>query len=212
MTEPLVLPAPALSRQRLLAALTRILAVLLLPAAFVRNPAHPLRVSANWALSLRFPAEDLRGLSTDTRAALIAARSEALWRDGQLIGVTLGYRTPSGNWRSTSARSTEQAHRGRPGPGSCHRTNPPTSAASLSTYVPGKAHCGSSDTGTTTDYTGATTTNGGTSNTTPEPPHAGYRHPPENQWSRTSVRRYRDRALSPRRGRAVVHPVRPPER
>lgn len=94
MTEPLVLPAPALSRQRLLAALTRILAVLLLPAAFVRNPAHPLRVSANWALSLRFPAEDLRGLSIGTRAALLAARSQALWRDGQLIGVTSGYRDP----------------------------------------------------------------------------------------------------------------------
>ncbi|RZQ62490.1 D-alanyl-D-alanine carboxypeptidase family protein [Amycolatopsis suaedae] len=94
-TEPFVVPAPALTRERVLAALTRVLAVLLVPFAVLRNPAHPLRVAANWALSLRFPAEDLRGLTGATRSALLAARSLALWRDGQLVGVTSGYRDPA---------------------------------------------------------------------------------------------------------------------
>ena len=41
---------------------------------------------------MRFPAEDLTGLSPGTLTALTAARTEAFWRDHQLIGVTSGHR------------------------------------------------------------------------------------------------------------------------
>ncbi|MFI0448902.1 M15 family metallopeptidase [Actinomadura sp. 6N118] len=41
---------------------------------------------------LRFPAEDLRGLTPETLAAFTHARAEAFWRDRQLIGLTSGYR------------------------------------------------------------------------------------------------------------------------
>lgn len=52
-------------------------------------------VACAWALRLRFPREDLTGLSAGTLAALAAARTEAFWRDHQLIGVTSGHRDPS---------------------------------------------------------------------------------------------------------------------
>jgi D-alanyl-D-alanine carboxypeptidase len=73
-------------RDHLLGLLTRVLAVLLLPVARTRHAA------CQWALAARFPAEDLAGLTPATRAVFTAARTEALWCDGVLIGLTSGYR------------------------------------------------------------------------------------------------------------------------
>ncbi|WP_433609370.1 D-alanyl-D-alanine carboxypeptidase family protein [Dactylosporangium sp. CA-139114] len=50
--------------------------------------------ACQWALAARFPAENLAGLTGATRAAFEAARAEALWRHGELIGLTSGYRDP----------------------------------------------------------------------------------------------------------------------
>lgn len=71
---------------------TRVLAVLLLPAAFLVAPGRARLVACGWALSARFPAERLAGLAPAARAAFEAARTEALLRDGELIGLTSGYR------------------------------------------------------------------------------------------------------------------------
>ena len=90
MTEPHMLPARR--RDRLYTAITLTLGVLLLPAAFLRHPGRTRELACAWALRLRFPAEDLTGLSPGTRTALTAARTEAFWRDHQLIGVTSGHR------------------------------------------------------------------------------------------------------------------------
>lgn len=73
-------------RDHLFRLLTCLLAVVLLPIARSRHAA------CQWALAARFPAEDLTGLTPATRAAFTAARTEALWRDGVLIGLTSGYR------------------------------------------------------------------------------------------------------------------------
>jgi zinc D-Ala-D-Ala carboxypeptidase len=83
---------PLRPRDRLFAAATLVLAVLLLPVAFVRGRGREL--AASWALGLRFPAEDLTGLTDGALAAFTAARTDALWRHGQLIGLTSGYRDP----------------------------------------------------------------------------------------------------------------------
>ncbi|MFI6924031.1 D,D-peptidase/D,D-carboxypeptidase VanY-N [Nonomuraea spiralis] len=83
---------PPRPRDRLYAALTLVLAVLLLPAAFVRGPGRARERACRWALWMRFPAEDLRGLDAGARAAFEAARTEALWGHGQLLGLTSGYR------------------------------------------------------------------------------------------------------------------------
>ncbi|MFG1945775.1 D,D-peptidase/D,D-carboxypeptidase VanY-N [Nonomuraea sp. NPDC048826] len=85
---------PLRPRDRLFAVLTLVLAVLLLPVAFLRRPGHARELAGTWALSLRFPAEDLTGLTGGTLAAFTAARTEALWQHGQLIGLTSGYREP----------------------------------------------------------------------------------------------------------------------
>ncbi|TDD29259.1 D-alanyl-D-alanine carboxypeptidase [Actinomadura sp. KC06] len=94
-------------KERVLASVTRVIAVLLVPIAFVRAPGWaPGRapggalgrarfLACQWALGLRFPAEDLRGLAPETLAAITHARAEAFWRDGQLIGLTSGYRDVS---------------------------------------------------------------------------------------------------------------------
>lgn len=71
---------------------TRVLAAVLLPAAWLVAPGRARLVAGEWALAARFPAEDLAGLTPATRAAFTEARSLALWRDGQLIGLTSGYR------------------------------------------------------------------------------------------------------------------------
>lgn len=79
-------------RDRLYRLITRLLAVALLPAAFVAAPRRARHVACQWALAARFPAENLDGLTAATRAAFEAARAEALWRHGVLIGLTDGYR------------------------------------------------------------------------------------------------------------------------
>ncbi|WP_336159740.1 D-alanyl-D-alanine carboxypeptidase family protein [Amycolatopsis sp. VC5-11] len=85
-------PGRALRRDRWYQAVTRMLARALLPVAFVITPGRARRTACQWALAVRFPAEDLTGLTPATRAAFIAARTQALWRDGELIGLTSGYR------------------------------------------------------------------------------------------------------------------------
>jgi hypothetical protein len=71
---------------------TLVLAVVLLPVAFLVRPRAARQLSCQWALSARFPSEDLEGLVPAARAAFTAARTEALWRHGELIGLTCGYR------------------------------------------------------------------------------------------------------------------------
>ncbi|ANN21858.1 D-alanyl-D-alanine carboxypeptidase [Amycolatopsis orientalis] len=79
-------------KELVLAAITRVLAVLLLLPAWLRSPGHARRLACGWALSLRFPAEDLAGLTGGTRAAFTAARTEAFWRHRTLLGLTSGHR------------------------------------------------------------------------------------------------------------------------
>ncbi|MER6763525.1 MULTISPECIES: D-alanyl-D-alanine carboxypeptidase family protein [Amycolatopsis] len=79
-------------RDRWYKAITRMLAVALLPVAFVVTPRRARHTACQWTLAVRFPAEDLTGLTPATRAAFIAARTQALWRDGELIGLTSGHR------------------------------------------------------------------------------------------------------------------------
>ncbi|SDM28287.1 D,D-peptidase/D,D-carboxypeptidase VanY-N [Allokutzneria albata] len=82
---------------------TRVLAVALLPVAFVAAPRRAKHLACQWALSARFPAEDLAGLTPATRAAFTAARAEALWRDGELIGLTSGHRDAAEQQRMFTA-------------------------------------------------------------------------------------------------------------
>lgn len=79
-------------RDRLYRLVTRLLSIALLPVAFVVAPHRARHVACQWALAARFPAENLDGLTPATRAAFEAARAEALWRHGELIGLTDGYR------------------------------------------------------------------------------------------------------------------------
>ncbi|KAB2387868.1 M15 family metallopeptidase [Actinomadura montaniterrae] len=72
---------------------------MLVPVAFCRGPGRARFLACQWALSLRFPAEDLRGLAPETLAAFTHARAEAFWRDGQLIGLTSGYRDAREQYR-----------------------------------------------------------------------------------------------------------------
>ena len=83
---------PIRRRDRLYRLITRLLAVALLPAAFAVAPRRARHVACQWALAARFPAENLDGLTPATLAAFEAARAEALWRYGVLIGLTDGYR------------------------------------------------------------------------------------------------------------------------
>ncbi|QRP43551.1 D-alanyl-D-alanine carboxypeptidase family protein [Amycolatopsis sp. FDAARGOS 1241] len=80
------------SRAAAYAAAARLLAVLLLPVAFVCSPRRAHYLACQWALALRYPAENLAGLTPAAREAFTAARTEAFWRDGQLIGLTSGHR------------------------------------------------------------------------------------------------------------------------
>jgi D-alanyl-D-alanine carboxypeptidase len=82
---------------------TRVLAWTLLPVAFVRAPGRARGTACRWALAARFPAEDLTGLTPATRAAFILARTRAFWRDGELIGLTSGYRDPGEQGRLFAA-------------------------------------------------------------------------------------------------------------
>lgn len=84
--------SPLAIRARVLATFTRLVAVALVPIAFCRAPGRARFLACQWALALRFPAEDLRGLAPETLTAFTHARAEAFWRDGQLIGLTSGHR------------------------------------------------------------------------------------------------------------------------
>jgi hypothetical protein len=64
----------------------------LLPVALVVAPRRARPVACQRALAARFPAGNLDGLTPATRAAFEAARAEALWRHGELIGLASGYR------------------------------------------------------------------------------------------------------------------------
>lgn len=79
--------------------LTMVLARLLLPVAVLRHGRRARHAAAQWALGLRFPREDLRGLAPAAHAAFTAARTEALWRDRQLVGLTSGRRDAAVQWR-----------------------------------------------------------------------------------------------------------------
>jgi len=74
---------------------TLLLAVALVPAARLAGGRGAGRhLACQWALGARFPAENLDGLTPATRAAFEAARTRALWRHGELIGLTSGHRRP----------------------------------------------------------------------------------------------------------------------
>ncbi|MFC4084406.1 D,D-peptidase/D,D-carboxypeptidase VanY-N [Amycolatopsis samaneae] len=81
-------------RDRMFAVITLALAVVLLPVAFVTRPGRARERACQWALRFRFPKENLGGLDAGAGAAFVAARTDALWRHGQLIGLTSGYRDP----------------------------------------------------------------------------------------------------------------------
>ncbi|REH55938.1 D-alanyl-D-alanine carboxypeptidase-like protein [Kutzneria buriramensis] len=73
--------------------LTVVVAVLLLPlAALVTGGGRVRERACEWAFRVRYPFEDLSGLTPGTRAAFIAARCAALWHDAELIGLTSGHR------------------------------------------------------------------------------------------------------------------------
>jgi hypothetical protein len=86
-------------RDDLFAAATKTIGRLLLPVAFVRHGRRARHAAAQWALGLRFPKEDLRGLAPAAHAAFTAARTDAFWRHGQLIGLTSGYRDAASQHR-----------------------------------------------------------------------------------------------------------------
>jgi hypothetical protein len=56
-------------KERVLATVTRLVAVLLVPIALCRAPGRARFLACQWALGMRFPAEDLRGLAAETLAA-----------------------------------------------------------------------------------------------------------------------------------------------
>ncbi|MFF5990809.1 D,D-peptidase/D,D-carboxypeptidase VanY-N [Prauserella flavalba] len=90
---------PPTIRDRLFAVVTVFLAVVLLLPALVWRPRRARELACGWALGLRFPAEDLTGLTDGARAAFTTARTEAFWRHGQLIGLTSGHRDPAAQQR-----------------------------------------------------------------------------------------------------------------
>jgi zinc D-Ala-D-Ala carboxypeptidase len=97
LVQVLLISAPCPSRttrrrDHLYRLVTRLLSVALVPLGLVVAPNRARQVACQWALAARFPAENLDGLTPATRAAFEAARTEALWRHGELIGLTDGYR------------------------------------------------------------------------------------------------------------------------
>jgi zinc D-Ala-D-Ala carboxypeptidase len=76
-------------------AVTRLLAFSLAPVAVLLAPGRARHTACRWALRMRFPAENLTGLTPATRVAFEAARTQALWRHGELLGLTSGYRDPA---------------------------------------------------------------------------------------------------------------------
>ncbi|HEY3870227.1 MAG TPA: D-alanyl-D-alanine carboxypeptidase family protein [Actinocrinis sp.] len=91
----LLTPSPSRTvrrRDRFYRLAARLLSIALLPPAFAVAPRRARHVACRWALAARFPAENLDGLTPAARAAFEAARTEALWCHGELIGLTCGYR------------------------------------------------------------------------------------------------------------------------
>jgi hypothetical protein len=86
---------PQRRRDPVYRAVTRLLAMSLAPVAALVNPGRARHTACQWALGLRFPAENLAGLTPATRVAFEAARTHALWRHGELLGLTSGYRDPA---------------------------------------------------------------------------------------------------------------------
>ncbi|MGP4021272.1 D-alanyl-D-alanine carboxypeptidase family protein [Saccharopolyspora sp. 5N708] len=103
------------TRERVFEAITKVLAVVLLPAAFLRTPGRARHIACQWALAIRFPAENLDGLTREARTMFTTARSEAFWRDGQLIGLTSGHRDAAEQHRLFEAevRRTGSPHAAR---------------------------------------------------------------------------------------------------
>lgn len=112
---------PLAIKARVLAAVTRLVAVLLVPVAFCRAPGRARFLACQWALGLRFPREDLCGLAPETLTAFTRARAEAFWRDGQLIGLTSGYRDAAEQHRIF----TEEVRRSGSVPAARRRVLPP---------------------------------------------------------------------------------------
>lgn len=104
---------PDRPRDRGYRVITRALAVALLPVALVVTPRRARLTACRWALAIRFPTEDLTGLTPATLRAFSAARTVALWRDGVLIGLTSGYRSPAEQQRLFAAETNRH---GSPGP------------------------------------------------------------------------------------------------
>jgi len=85
--ESVTVAAPAERRRDpVYRAVTRLLSVAFLPVAFAFAPRRARRVACRWALRARFPAQDFDGLTPAARASFEAARTDALWHDGELIG------------------------------------------------------------------------------------------------------------------------------
>jgi zinc D-Ala-D-Ala carboxypeptidase len=110
---------------RLRALATLLIARCLLPLAALRAPGRARWLACQWALGIRFPAEDLGGLSRAARAAFTAARADAFWRHGQLIGLTSGHRDAAEQHRLFTAevRRTGSSSAAR------HRVLPPEESA-----------------------------------------------------------------------------------
>jgi D-alanyl-D-alanine carboxypeptidase len=80
-------------RDRVYKTVTLVLAGMLVLFSFLIAGRRARQVCCRWVLAIRFPAENLAGLTAETRSAIEAARAEALWRYGELIGVTSGHRS-----------------------------------------------------------------------------------------------------------------------
>ena len=85
-------PSRARRRDSVYRTVTRLLAFGSAPIAALVAPGRARHTACQWALKMRFPAEDLSGLTPATRAAFEAARTRALWQHGELLGLTCGYR------------------------------------------------------------------------------------------------------------------------
>ncbi|GAA3440428.1 D-alanyl-D-alanine carboxypeptidase family protein [Kutzneria kofuensis] len=153
------------------------LAAFRLPLDALAGRWRPSERASEWALGLRFPHEDLSGLDLGARVAFAAARSEALWRHGIVIGLTSGGRSFAEQQRlfdeAVSQYGSESAAR--------QWVLPP--AESLHTQGraldirPVKAPAGSKPTATATAFTAPTPTSGGTSNTGPSTSAPAPAHP-----------------------------------
>jgi len=98
---------PESRRDRLRGVATLVLGRVLLLPALLRRPGHARELACHWALALRFPHTDLTGLTPSTREQFIRARTTAFWQDGQLIGLTSGYRDRATQEHLFAARVAE---------------------------------------------------------------------------------------------------------